>query len=477
MQLELSRTSVVRVLSALGVAVLVMSSIASAAAWAGETNQPAAPDATIQLQLVASGLARPVDLTTPRGDRSRLFIVEKTGYLRIVTVSNGVYTLLATPFLDIDALVGSSGNEQGLLGLAFHPNYASNGYFYVDYTNNVGDTVIARYRVSTGNPNLADPTSALILLTIAQPYSNHNGGQLHFGPDGYLYIGMGDGGSGGDPEDRAQNTGTLLGKMLRIDVNSGSPYGIPPTNPFVGPGNPLDEIWAIGVRNPWRYSFDRLTGDLWIGDVGQSAWEEIDLEPAGSPGGRNWGWRCMEGNHIYDISGNCPADLSVLDEPLFEYSHSDGCAITGGYVYRGSPNSAYFGQYLFADYCVGSQLRTLVRSGSTWTRVDHVLSASGGLSVGRPTAFGEDALGNVYIIDDNNIGVNNSGEVYLIKLRPATCVIGNTDVNGDGQHTVIDIQLVASDWQRADFNPDYDVNCSGAVDIVDVQLVAAAWAP
>ena len=455
--------------SALLLAALLFSLPAAGPTLAQEP--PDAPQATIQLQRVASGLVRPVDITAPKGDRGRLFIVEKTGYLRIVTIVGGVYTLLATPFLNIDPLVGSSGSEQGLLGLAFHPNYASNGYFYVNYTDNAGDTVVARYRVSTGDPNLADPASAQIVLTVDQPYSNHNGGQLQFGPDGYLYIGLGDGGSGGDPGDRSQNPGELLGKMLRIDVHSGSPYAIPPSNPFVGPGNPLDEIWALGLRNPWRYSFDRLTGDLWIGDVGQNAWEEVNLEPAGDPGGRNWGWRCKEGTHIYDLSGNCPTDLSVLDDPIYEYSHSDGISITGGYVYRGSPNSAYFGQYFFADYAVGSQVRTLHHNGNAWVRTDHTLAAPSGQSLSVLTSFGEDAIGNLYATDY----ASSTGEVYLLLLRPAACVVGNYDLNGDGQVTILDIQLAAGDWQRPDFVPDYDVDCSGAVNIVDVQRVASAW--
>lgn len=441
-------------------------------ALARPAAQPDAPQSIISLQRVASGLAAPVDVTAPPGDRSRIFVVEKTGYIRIVTISGGVYTLLPTPFLDIDALVGSSGSEQGLLGLAFHPNYASNGYFYVNYTNNSGDTIVARYSVSAGNPNLADPASAQQVLFVDQPYSNHNGGQLQFGPDGYLYIGLGDGGLGGDPGDRAQNPGVLLGKMLRIDVDSGSPYGIPPSNPFAGPGNPLDEIWALGLRNPWRFSFDRLLGDMWIGDVGQNAWEEIDLEPAGDPGGRNWGWRCMEGTHVYDTSGTCPGDLNTLDMPVYEYSHSEGCSITGGYVYRGSPNASLFGSYLFADYCAGSQLRTLRYNGSAWVRTDYTLVPAAGLTFSTATAFGQDAIGNLYVID---YATNGTGEVYLLQLRPATCVSGNYDLNGDGQIDVLDVQAAAGDWQRPDFVPDYDVNCSGAVDIVDVQSVAGAW--
>ncbi len=453
----------------------LLSSAVARPALASSHPQAAAPQDTIQLQLVASGLARPVDVTAPPGDRGRIFVVEKTGYVRIVTIVNGVYTLLATPFLNIDPLVGSSGNEQGLLGLAFHPDYASNGYFFLNYTDNSGDTVIARYTVSAGDPNQANPASAQVVLTVDQPYSNHNGGQLQFGPDGYLVIGLGDGGSGGDPGDRSQNPGVLLGKMLRIDVDS-LPYTIPASNPFVGTSLPLDEIWALGVRNPWRYSFDRLTGDLWIGDVGQGSWEEIDLEPAGDPGGRNWGWRCKEGTHVFDTSGNCPSDLGVLDDPIYEYSHAAGdCSLTGGYVYRGSPNSSYFGRYLFADYCVANQLRMLTYNGSIWTRSDHTLAPPSGLNMSRPTSFGQDAIGNVYMVDDNNPGVSNSGEVYLLKLRPATCVTGNYDLNGDGQVTVLDIQLVAGDWRRADFVPDFDVDCNGVVNIIDVQKVASAW--
>ncbi len=465
----------VSVLSSLLASVLLSSVILFGAGASLAITGPETPGDTVQLQLVASGLARPVDLTAPPGDRSRLFVVEKTGYIRIVTIANGVYALLPTPFLDIDALVGSGGNEQGLLGLAFHPDYASNGYFFISYTNNEGDTIVARYSVSAGNLNAADPASAQQVLFVDQPYSNHNGGQLQFGPDGYLYIGLGDGGSGGDPGDRAQNPGELLGKMLRIDVDGGAPYAIPPGNPFAGSGLPLDEIWALGLRNPWRFSFDRLTGALWIGDVGQLNWEEINLEPAGDPGGRNWGWRCMEGAHIYDTSGICPTDLSVLDDPLYEYSHADGCAITGGYVYRGSPNSSHFGSYLFADYCVGNQVRMLRNTGSAWARTDYSLVAPAGLGLSRLTSFGQDALGNVYAIDDNNTGVPNSGEVYLLQLRPAACVAGNFDLNGDGQVNVVDIQLAAGDWQRPDFAPDYDVDCNSAVDIVDVQSVAAAW--
>jgi hypothetical protein len=215
---------------------------------------------------------------------------------------------------------------------------------------------------------------------------------------------------------------------------------------------------------------------MWIGDVGQGDWEEVDYEPAGDPGGRNWGWRCKEGAHSYNTSGNCPPDLSVLDDPIYEYSHADGCAITGGYVYRGSPNSSFFGRYLFADYCVANQLRTLHHTGSAWVRTDYTLIPPSGLALSRMTSFGQDAIGNVYAIDNITGSIPNTGEVYLLQLRPAVCVAGNFDLDGDGQIDVLDIQLAAGDWQRPDFVPDYDVDCNGAVDVVDVQRVAAAWA-
>lgn len=437
------------------------------------TPQAAGPTANIDLTLIASGLERPVYATAAPRDRSRLFIIEKRGRIRIY--KNG--SLLPTSFLDVSALV-SYGNEQGLLSIAFHPNYASNGYFYIYYTNTAGNLQIVRYSVSA-NPDIADSTSAQTVIVISHPTnSNHNGGQLQFGPDGYLYLGTGDGGSGGDPPNNAQNTGVLLGKMLRLDVDGGTPYAIPPTNPFVGPGNPLDEIWDLGVRNPWRFSFDRLTGDLWIGDVGQNQWEEVDLEAAGSAGGVNWGWRCMEGNAQYNFSGTC--STLTLTPPVHVYSHSNGCAITGGYAYRGSPNSAFFGQYFFADNCVAAQARTLTYNGSSWTAATHTLVPPSGRTVPHPNAFGQDAYGDLYLATDcTNYGSNcgdGSGAIYKMSLRPA-CTVGafTTNVNGDGQHDILDVQLVAGDFGRSDFVPDYDLDCSGGVDVADIQLVATAW--
>jgi len=339
--------------------------LAVGVARAADKPQPATPLADSSLGLpplvtIASNLVKPVGITNAGDGSGRLFLTLQDGKIMIW---NGTQ-VLATPFLDIDPIVNSSGSEQGLLGLAFHPDYNTNGYFYVNYTDNTGgDTVIARYSVSAGNPNVADPASALKLVEIDQPFSNHNGGQLQFGPDGYLYIGMGDGGSGGDPFNNGQNPMALLGKMLRIDVDGGgnppdcgggaANYTIPADNPFVdGPGGTCDEIWHMGLRNPWRFTFDRLTGDLFIGDVGQDSWEEVDRQPAASAGGENWGWRCYEGKHPYNTQGCGP--LNSYDRPILEYSHAVGCSITGGYVYRG-PAMPGLGQgmYVYADYCSG----------------------------------------------------------------------------------------------------------------------------
>ena len=286
-------------------------------------------------QLISSGLTRPVDLQ-PDGS-GRLFVVEKLGHIHII--ENGQW--IENPFLNIEDRVNDSSNEMGLLGLAFHPDYVQNGYFFVNYTGSGGDTFISRFQVS-GDPNIANPSSEVNLLRIDQPYPNHNGGGLDFGPEGYLYAGMGDGGLAGDPHGNGQKTDTLLGKVLRLDVDSAKPYAVPADNPF---GN---EIWDYGLRNPWRISFDSLTGDLYIGDVGQGTWEEIDIHPSGAPGGINYGWKFREGAHEYD--GNASAGLT---DPIAEYSHAEGgCSVTGGYVYRGSMPE-WSGVYLYADYCTG----------------------------------------------------------------------------------------------------------------------------
>ena len=339
----------------------------------------------IDLVPVAGPLNRPVCITNAGDDR--LFIVEQRGRIRIVD-GNGI--LLTRPFLDIsDSL--TAGNEQGLLGLAFHPDYATNGRFFIDYTNTSGNTVIAGYTVSQEDRDSADAASWVSLLTIAQPYTNHNGGALQFGPDGYLYISTGDGGSAGDPQRHAQDSLSLLGKILRIDVDGGSPYAVPETNPFVNTADARDEIWVLGLRNPWRFSFDRATGDLWIGDVGQSAWEEIDLQPASSAGGENYGWNCYEGNHAFKQSG-C-GDISTYVFPVYEYSHlaTGGCSVTGGYIYRGSEFPGMSGYYFFSDYCADILWSLHDSSGI------RVLRNEGQFSGNSFSTFGEDSAGGLYI--------------------------------------------------------------------------------
>ncbi len=356
-------------------------------------------------EVVASGFDHPVQVIAPGDGSGRLFVVEQPGRIRIVR--NGVVEL--TPFLDLTSQVSYAG-ERGLLGLAFHPDYENNGHCYVNYTRpGDGATVIARYQASTLDPDKADPSSAQTLLTIAQPYENHNGGQLLFGPhDGYLYIGMGDGGSGGDPLDQGQDPNTLLGVMLRLDVDGGFPYAIPADNPYVGSYG-LDEIWAIGLRNPWRFSFDRDTGDLYIGDVGQNQWEEIDYQSAGTPGGLNFGWRCMEGTHEYDFAGDCLS--SDLTDPIAEYSHTDGRSITGGFVYRGSSFPALRGRYFYADYVEG-KIWSLYKKGSnpdTWSEPE--LELDTGLNIG---AFGEDANGELLVIDYGGGTIHRLADVHAL---------------------------------------------------------------
>lgn len=338
---------------------------------------------SIGIQNFASGFSSPVDIANC-GD-NRLFVVEQDGLIKILN-PNG--TTNTTPFLNITSLTNANG-EQGLLGMAFHPNYAVNGYFYLNYTNNSGNTVIARYSVNSGNPNIAN-TTGTILLTINQPYSNHNGGSLKFGSDGYLYIGMGDGGSGGDPENRAQNINELLGKMLRIDVDSGIPYGIPPDNPYVGIAG-ADEIWAVGLRNPWKFSFDRQNGDLWIADVGQNQYEEINKASAVERG-LNYGWRCYEGNTAYQTSG-CPSQ-ETLKFPVLVTNHNTGvCSITGGYVYRGTTYPNFQGRYFFSDYCK-PMIGMLDSNGNT----TYSVTFTGNSFV----SFGEDANGELYVASISN---------------------------------------------------------------------------
>jgi glucose/arabinose dehydrogenase len=343
----------------------------------------------IELAQVVGGLKNPTVITAmPDALDKRLFVVEQDGTIRIVTADK---SLSAIPFLDIKSKVQSAG-EMGLLGLVFHPKVAQNGYFFIDYVDKNQNTIIARYTISQSN-GMADPNSEKVLLKIKQPYANHNGGQLAFGPDGYLYIGMGDGGSAGDPENRAQNKNELLGKILRINVDQGTPYAIPSDNPFAkGGGKP--EIWALGLRNPWRFSFDPKTSDLYIADVGQGDYEEIDLHTSDAAAGVNYGWRCFEGIHSFNAAG-C-ADPSTYTSPILEYSHTDGrCSITGGYVYRGVQFPALMGKYFYGDYCSG-EIFYAEKPASTWNAV-MALNSDYKLST-----FGEDSSGELYVADHDN---------------------------------------------------------------------------
>ena len=341
----------------------------------------------IDLVLVVGGLNTPVGIANAGDGSDRLFILEKVGRIRIVRGG----ALIAEPFLDISDRVGSSSSEQGLLGLAFHPEYAQRGTFFVDYTDLQGNTVVSRFAVGD-DPDRADGSSELVLLTLEQPASNHNGGHLAFGPDGALYIGTGDGGASGDRFGNGQNGQTLLGAMLRLDVEGSEPYTIPTDNPFVGDATVRDEIWAIGLRNPWRYSFDRLTGDLYIADVGQNLYEEIDFQPAGDAGGHNYGWPIMEGLHCFPVDRAC--DQAGLTLPVAEYDHTQGCSVTGGYVYRGPRYPFLNGVYLFGDYCSG-RIWGMVHpgSGGNW-QVSELAQGSVGLS-----SFGEDEAGELYLLD------------------------------------------------------------------------------
>lgn len=345
--------------------------------------------------LVAEGLDKPLGLTHAGDGSGRLFILEQPGLIRVV--QDGA--LLPTPFLNIRARVLDRNNEQGLLGLAFHPDYENNGTFYVNYTGKGGDTYVSSFSV-TSDPNLSDPESEKVLLHIPQPYTNHNGGHLLFGPDGYLYIGTGDGGSAGDPQSNAQNLNSLLGKMLRIDVDHGDPYAIPADNPFID-GEGLPEIWAYGLRNPWRYAFDWVTGDLYIGDVGQNTWEEVDVLAAPLPSGANFGWDFWEGRHAFE--GTPPQD-AVMIPPVWEYDHTQGCSITGGIPYRGT-YSDWYGIYFYADFCSGTIWGLLQDGSGTWQ--NQAIFQTGA----KITSFGEGQAGELYRID-------RTGRVYRLGLMP-----------------------------------------------------------
>lgn len=419
--------------------------LAVAASMAGVSGGGGGTITTIGLQQITVGLERPVHITNAADGTDRLFVVEKEGRIRIIQNNQ----LLPTPFLDIESKVEDSGAEQGLLSVAFHPSFVNNRRFFVYYTSRQNDEiVIAEYMASAGNPNIASPTERVILRIAHPTFENHNGGLLKFGPDGHLYAGIGDGGSAGDPMENGQNLETLLGKILRISVNGGEPYEIPADNPFVG-RNGRDEIYAYGFRNPWRFSFDRGTAALWVADVGQNIYEEVDVVEKGG----NYGWDVMEGFNCFEPSTGC--DMSGLELPVFEYSQSGsngvsgGCSITGGYVYRGSTLGSLRGVYIFADYCTGAGSLFAIRQGETTAT-----TIATGTSPGPVTSFGEDESGELYLLTDSVFG--GDGGVYKIGVRQGSCAVGCSqditidDDDGDGFETV-------------PFNPPTSTGACGAV--------------
>ena len=348
------------------------------------TPEPDVSALNLELEMVADGLKQPV-LATHAGDGSgRLFIIEKGG--TILTL--GEDDAQPQPFLDITDRVGSSSSEQGLLGLAFDPDFAANGRFFVYYTDRNGDTVISRFQASDDRAT-GDPGSEVVLLTQDQPAGNHNGGMLAFGPDGYLYAGLGDGGGAGDRYDNGQNLGTILGTIIRLDV-SGDQAVVPVDNPLVSQDSARPEIWAYGLRNPWRFSFDRATGDLWIADVGQNQWEEINFQPAGDPGGENYGWPITEGTHCY---GSDTCNTAGLTMPVAEYEHGPGCSVSGGYVYRGAQQPAMQGIYFYGDYCSGQIWGLAAGADGQWQDAQ-LLDSDAQIS-----AFGETESGELLVVD------------------------------------------------------------------------------
>ncbi|GIW12237.1 MAG: glucose dehydrogenase [Dehalococcoidia bacterium] len=353
---------------------------------------PAAPPAArptserLTLQVVTAGLRQPTALAEVPDGSGRFFVLERAGLVRLLRQGQ----LVPEPVLDLRTLITSSGQEQGLLGIAFHPRFGENGRFFLASTARNGDNTVAEYRLAAGADQV-DPLSGRVLLAIPDFASNHNGGHLAFGPDGYLYIGTGDGGGAGDPQRTAQNLGSLLGKLLRLDVDRGEPYAIPPDNPFRGQPDARPEIWALGLRNPWRYSFDRQTGDLWIADVGQNLLEEVDYIPAGTPGGLNFGWSIMEGSRCFRTP-TCESTGLVL--PVAEYSRELGCSITGGYVYRGSALPWLVGTYLYGDYCSGRVWGLTLDGQGGWVTTELLHDPTLRLS-----SFAEDLAGELYLID------------------------------------------------------------------------------
>ncbi len=435
--------------------------------------------APVRTKRIANGLNYPTFVTHAPGDTSRLFVLEKRGVIKIIDLATN--TVLATPFLNIDPIVtgGASVNdEQGLLGIAFHPNYSKNGYFFVYYTNATQD-VVARYQVSA-DPNVADAASGLVIMSWTDPFTNHNGGWMDFGPDGYLYIAVGDGGSANDPGNRAQTiTNMKLGKMHRIipDVADSVPphYTVPADNPFVGTTGD-DEIWFYGLRNPWRCSFDRVTGDLWIGDVGQNAVEEIDFVPAGQKG-LNFGWRCQEGNTCTGLTG-CTCNDNALTDPIKAYNHvagtGGGFCVTGGYVYRGCAYPELDGTYFYADF-TNNNVWSMRYDGTVISdftvRNSQITPSLEGDAVNQIASFGEDANGEMYIVDH---GSTTAGAIYKIvpSTGEATCVVPILgDLDGNGVVDAADLSILLGAWGTATG----DLNGDGTTDAADLSVLLGAW--
>jgi glucose/arabinose dehydrogenase len=391
------------------VALLVVALLGGAPAFGWRTASAQQPASAVGLTPVLGGFSSPLFVTHDGVHPNRLYVVEKGGLVRLVVDGQ----VQAAPFLDARALVTAGGAEQGLLGLAFHPEYAANGLFYVAYTaSGDGANTVARYRVSSTDASQADPDSRLVLLAIPDFADNHNGGVLAFGPDGYLYVGTGDGGGGGDLLNNAQNLASLLGKVLRLDVRAADPYAIPPTNPFVHTAGARGEIWALGTRNPWRFSFDRGTGDLYLADVGQFAWEEVNVQAAGSAGGQNYQWRCFEGFHVFNAATDCSQGIST--PPILEYDHSGGnCSITGGYVYRGPAFPSLHGLYFYGDYCSGRIWTAHRLAGGTWVQTPRLDTTY------RISSFGEDLAGELYLTDIAGGGVYRVVDASV----PNPCVV------------------------------------------------------
>ena len=456
--------------------------LALAASALAFTAPAAAQVVNVRTDQIVTGLSFPVFVTHAPGDTSRLFIVQKGGTIRILdTASN---TLLATPFLTVTVAGGTSeSDERGLLGLAFDPGYTKNGQFYIYYTG-TGTNGLARYTRSTANPNVAN-AAGVVMWSFADPFTNHNGGWIGFGPDGNLYVAMGDGGSANDPNANAQNLASRLGKMHRIKPTIGgtSPYyTVPASNPFVGGVATDDDVWAYGLRNPWRSSFDRETGDLWIGDVGQNAVEEIDFQKFDAAGGRNYGWRCMEGTSCTGLTG-CTCNAAALTNPIKTYGHAAGTAggfsLTGGYVYRGCAIPDLQGTYFYADY-VNNNVWSFRLNSATGVQTEftvrntQITPSLDGFAVNQISSFGEDANGEIYIVDQGALG----GQGALYKIVPTT---GNTpcappcalaDVNCDGVVNAGDLAILLNNWNGIGAG---DLNDDGGVDAGDLAILLNNW--